>query len=101
MVGYDGGIKLIDFGIAKAANRATRTQTGTLKGKIGYLAPEQIHRRAIDHRADVFALGIVLYELTTGARAFVGPSDLATLERISAGEVQRPSEVVPDYPPDL
>jgi eukaryotic-like serine/threonine-protein kinase len=56
MVGYDGGVKLIDFGIAKAANRATKTQVGTLKGKIGYLAPEQILRKPVDHRADIFAV---------------------------------------------
>jgi serine/threonine-protein kinase len=101
MCGHDGAVKLIDFGIAKAANRATKTQVGTLKGKIGYLAPEQIHRRAVDHRADIFALGIVLYELTTGQRAFREISDLLTLERISKGEVRRPRDVVADYPVEL
>ncbi len=101
MCGHDGGVKLIDFGIAKAANRATKTVAGTLKGKIGYLAPEQIHRKNVDHRADIFALGIVLYELTTGVRAFCDPSDLATMERILKADVQRPSEVVDDYPLEL
>jgi hypothetical protein len=101
MCGHDGAVKLIDFGIAKAANRATKTQTGTLKGKIGYLAPEQIHRRNVDHRADIFALGIVLYEMTTGVRAFREASDLVTLEKITNGEVRRPSEVVADYPAEL
>jgi serine/threonine-protein kinase len=101
MCGHDGAVKLIDFGIAKASNRATKTQVGTLKGKIGYLAPEQIHRQAVDHRADIFALGIVLYELTTGFRAFREVSDLVTLERISKGDIRRPSEVVNDYPADL
>ncbi len=101
MCGHDGAVKLIDFGIAKAANRATKTQTGTLKGKIGYLAPEQIHRQGVDYRADIFALGIVLYELTTGVRAFRESSDLMTLERITRGDIRRPSEVATDYPAEL
>jgi serine/threonine protein kinase len=101
MIGYDGAVKLIDFGIAKAANRATKTQVGTLKGKIGYLAPEQVLRSNVDHRADIFALGIVLFELTTGTRAFRGESDLITLERITSGDVKRPTELIPSYPPEL
>ena len=72
MIGYDGAVKLIDFGIAKAANRGTKTAVGMLKGKLAYLAPEQVVHKAVDHRADIFALGIVLYELTTMARAFRG-----------------------------
>ena len=101
MVGYDGAVKLIDFGIAKAANRGTKTAVGMLKGKLAYLAPEQIIHKPIDRRADIFALGIVLYELTTGTRAFRGESDLITLERITTGEVAPPSQVVPGYPPEL
>jgi serine/threonine-protein kinase len=101
MIGYDGGVKLIDFGIAKASNRATKTQVGTLKGKIGYLAPEQILRKHVDHRADIFSLGIVLYELTTHARAFKAGSDLITLERITNGDITPPSKVVPGYPVEL
>jgi serine/threonine protein kinase len=101
MVGYDGAVKLIDFGIAKAANRATKTQVGTLKGKIGYLAPEQILRKPADHRADLFSLGIVLYELTTATRAFRESSDLVTLERITSGELKRPTDVAASYPAEL
>ncbi|HUS29360.1 MAG TPA: protein kinase [Kofleriaceae bacterium] len=101
MIGYDGGVKLIDFGIAKASNRTTKTQVGTLKGKIGYLAPEQILRKHVDHRADIFSLGIVLYELTTQARAFKAGSDLITLERITKGDIVAPSKIVPDYPREL
>jgi serine/threonine-protein kinase len=101
MVGYDGAVKLIDFGIAKAANRATKTAVGMLKGKLAYLAPEQILHKPIDHRTDIFALGIVLYELTTMTRAFRGESDLITLERITTGEFAPPSEVVPGYPAEL
>ncbi len=98
MSGYDGGVKLIDFGIAKSATRATRTQAGTLKGKFGYLAPEQVLQKPIDHRADIFALGVVLYELTTMQRAFVASSELLTLERITKGEVVLPSRHDPEVP---
>ena len=101
MIGYDGAVKLIDFGIAKSANRSTRTRVGTLKGKLGYLAPEQVLRKPIDHRADIFALGIVLYELTTMTRAFAGDSELLTLERITKGEITPPSQIDPDYPRSL
>ncbi|HSN27310.1 MAG TPA: serine/threonine-protein kinase [Kofleriaceae bacterium] len=98
MIGYDGAVKLIDFGIAKAANRATKTGVGMLKGKLAYLAPEQVVHKAVDHRADIFALGIVLYELTTMTRAFRADSDLLTLERITTGTVPLPSLVVRGYP---
>ncbi|MEJ7596658.1 MAG: serine/threonine-protein kinase [Kofleriaceae bacterium] len=101
MVGFDGAIKVIDFGIAKAAYRTTRTQTGFIKGKLGYMAPEQLRGREVDARTDVFSLGIVLYELTTMRRAFRDVSDRATVQRIKAGTYLRPSEIVPDYPPEL
>jgi serine/threonine protein kinase len=96
VIGHDGSVKLIDFGIAKAAERATATQAGFIKGKIGYLAPEQIKGRA-DQRTDIFALGCVLYELSTMHRAFRSGSDLATLERIERGEYVAPSAVVPGF----
>ena len=101
MVGFDGAVKVIDFGIAKAAIRTTRTQTGFIKGKLGYMAPEQLRGRAVDARTDVFSLGIVLYELTTMRRAFRDVSDRATVQRIKAGSYLRPTEIVPDYPPEL
>jgi serine/threonine-protein kinase len=101
MIGYEGGVKLIDFGIAKSANRVTKTVAGTLKGKFGYLSPEQVLRQPVDHRTDIFALGIVLYELTTMERAFIGTSELMTLERITKCEYRRPSRIVADYPQAL
>jgi serine/threonine protein kinase len=101
MIGYEGGVKLIDFGIAKSATRVTRTLAGTLKGKFGYLAPEQVLQKPIDHRADIFALGVVLYELTTMERAFVASSELLTLERITKGDVVAPSRHDPSYPRGL
>src|SRR4029453_8055368 len=84
MIGFDGSVKVIDFGIAKAAVRSTRTQIGYVKGKVGYMAPEQLRGLAVDARTDVFALGIVLYELTTMRRAFREESDRATIERIKS-----------------
>jgi serine/threonine protein kinase len=98
LVGYDGGIKLVDFGIAKAATGAGETQTGTLKGKASYLSPEQVRGVAVDRRSDVFSLGIVLFELTTTTRLFAAPTDFETMRQIVAGEVPRPSAVVADYP---
>src|SRR5215470_8489921 len=101
MVGYDGAVQLIDFGIAMAANRKTKTQTGFVKGKVGYLSPEQVSGRDVDPRTDVFSLGILLYELSTLHRAFRDSSDLATMQRIKAGRVTRPSLLMPNYPLEL
>jgi serine/threonine protein kinase len=101
MIGYDGAVQLIDFGIAMAAERKAKTQTGLVKGKVSYLSPEQVTGRDIDARTDVFALGILLYEMSTMHRAFRDSSDLATMQRIKAGRVTRPSLVVPNYPLEL
>ena len=101
MVGYDGSIKVLDFGIAKAEERATKTMGGTIKGKYGYMSPEQCKGKPVDRRSDIFALGIVLYELTTLRRAFKGADDFETMKRIVAVDVARPSAVVAGYPPEL
>jgi eukaryotic-like serine/threonine-protein kinase len=101
MIGYDGAVKIIDFGIAMATHRTTKTQTGFVKGKVGYLSPEQVSGRDVDARTDVFALGILLYELSTQHRAFRDSSDLATMQRIKAGKLVRPSQLVRDYPVEL
>jgi serine/threonine protein kinase len=101
MVGYDGSIKVLDFGIAKAEERATKTVGGTIKGKYGYMSPEQCKGKPIDRRSDIFALGIILYELTTLRRAFKGNDDFQTMKRIVSGEVVPPSIAVPGYPREL
>src|SRR5262245_47064383 len=101
MVGYDGSVKVLDFGIAKAEERATKTVGGTIKGKYGYMSPEQCKGKPIDRRSDIFALGIVLYELTTLRRAFKGNDDFETMKRIVAGDVILPSVAVPGYPREL
>jgi serine/threonine-protein kinase len=101
IAGYDGAVKLIDFGIAKATVRSTQTLTGVVKGKPSYMSPEQARGYPIDRRSDVFSLGIVLYELTTQTEAFGAPSDLETLQRIINGELTPPSRRVPGFPPEL
>ncbi len=101
MIGYDGAIKLIDFGIAKAAQRVSMTRIGYRKGKVAYMAPEQVSGEDIDHRVDIFALGIVLYELATMTRAFRASSDFDTLEKIRTGRWVAPSRVVEGFPRDL
>jgi serine/threonine-protein kinase len=101
MVGYDGSVKVLDFGIAKAEERATKTVGGTIKGKYGYMSPEQCKGKAIDRRSDIFALGICLYEMTTLRRAFKGNDDFETMKRIVAGDVILPSVAVPGYPREL
>ena len=82
LIGYEGEVKLIDFGIAKAAGKASKTQAGILKGKFGYMSPEQVRGLPIDRRSDIFAVGIILYEMLTGERLFVGESDFSTLEKV-------------------
>jgi serine/threonine-protein kinase len=79
---YDGRVKILDFGVAKSAAQTEATRTGVLKGKLRYLSPEQIHHRALDGRADIFALGIVLWELLSGRRLYRGKSDYETLQQI-------------------
>jgi len=101
MVGFDGSVKVLDFGIAKAEERATKTVGGTIKGKYGYMAPEQCKGKPIDRRSDIFALGICLYELTTLRRAFKGNDDFETMKRIVSGDVILPSIAVPGYPREL
>jgi serine/threonine protein kinase len=91
LVSYDGEVKVIDFGIAKAAGKATKTQAGILKGKFGYMSPEQIRGLPLDRRSDVFAIGVCLYEMLTGERLFVGDSDFSVLEKVRKVEVLPPS----------
>jgi eukaryotic-like serine/threonine-protein kinase len=96
IVSFDGAVKLIDFGIAKAASRATRTRAGKLKGKFAYMSPEQVMGLPVDQRSDVFNLGILLHELLTNRRLFQGESQLATLNLVRKAEVAPPSTVNPE-----
>ena len=101
LIGYEGECKLIDFGIAKAAGKASKTQAGILKGKFGYMSPEQVRGLPIDRRSDIFAVGIVLYELLTGERLFIGESDFSTLEKVRNVEIQPPSSYNKKIPQEL
>jgi serine/threonine protein kinase len=101
VVTYAGAIKIVDFGIAKATNVEAVTAGGGTKGKLAYMAPEQGRSEPLDRRADVYALGVLLYELTTLRRAFVGEFEARILWSVISGDWQRPSEVVPDFPPAL
>jgi serine/threonine-protein kinase len=97
-----GQVKLTDFGVAKARGQLhAPTQTGEVKGKLSYMAPEQVTTKDVDRRADVFALGCVLYEASCGVRPFHGGDALATLYQLLEQEVVPPSQKKPDYPPGL
>lgn len=101
LLSFEGDVKIGDFGIAKATTRE-KTSVGTLKGKFGYMAPEQVTGSKIDHRADVFAAGIVLFELLTGHRLFSSKNDIAVLERIRDAVIHPPPRHYrPDLDPDL
>ena len=101
LVSFDGCVKIVDFGIAKATSRTPRTGTGTIKGKACYMAPEQCVGQSVDRRTDVFASGILLYELTTGMRPFDGDSELAVMQAVVSTEAPPPSQRVHGYPSDL
>ena len=101
LVGYEGEIKLVDFGIAKAAGKASKTQAGILKGKFGYMSPEQVRGLPVDRRSDIFAVGICLYELLTGERLFIGESDFSTLEKVRNVEILPPSSFNRRIAPEL
>ncbi|MBM4778578.1 MAG: serine/threonine protein kinase [Archangiaceae bacterium] len=98
MVGWDGQTKLLDFGIAKAANTLSRTKVGTVKGTAGYMSPEQVTGKAVDGRSDVFSLGVVLWEMVTGQRLFAAETELAEMKLILEAKVERPDEVEPVVP---
>jgi serine/threonine protein kinase/tetratricopeptide (TPR) repeat protein len=100
-VGVSGDIKVIDFGIAKAQNLGTGTEPGTLKGKFFYMSPEMIAGRPVDHRADIFAAGVMLYEQLCGRRPFTGTGPDQVLARIAEGQARRPTEFDPSVPPVL
>ncbi|MEO8216567.1 MAG: TonB family protein [Acidobacteriota bacterium] len=96
LISYEGDIKLCDFGIAKAASKASHTLSGALKGKLQYMSPEQAWGRKIDRRSDIFALGAVLFEMLTGRKLFLGDNELSVLEQVRQAKVLAPSSINPE-----
>jgi len=101
MLGYDGTVKIVDFGIAKMAAQAESTRAGVLKGKFGYMSPEQARGMNLDRRTDVFALGIILFELLTQRRLFASDDDMRTLRLVKECRIPRPSKYNPSIGPKL
>ncbi|MFT3842756.1 MAG: serine/threonine-protein kinase [Myxococcaceae bacterium] len=99
LVTFEGGVKVVDFGIAKAADQATVTRSGVLKGKYSYMSPEQASGMKVDSRSDIFALGVVLYELLTLTRLFKRSNDIQTLNAVTECDVLPPSKVRGDRVP--
>jgi serine/threonine-protein kinase len=98
---YGGQVKVLDFGIAKAESRITSTGAGVVKGKYQYMSPEQARGDAIDRRADVFSLGVSLYEALTGVRPFARDTDLAVLKAVLGNEVKPIRSLRPDLPAEV
>lgn len=101
MVSYNGEVKIMDFGIAKAASRSTKTRVGTVKGKCAYMSPEQARGKPLDGRSDLFALGVCLWEMLSGKRLFVGESDFETLNNVLRAEVPSLCDMNPEVPAEL
>jgi len=100
-VTYDGQVKLMDFGIAKARDSNSETRVGVFKGKAAYVAPEQARGEMVDRRADVYSVGVVLWELLTGRRLWSGLTQIEMLRRVVAGDVITPRSVDPRIPAEL
>ncbi|MEL7369460.1 MAG: protein kinase, partial [Myxococcota bacterium] len=101
LVTYAGDAKVVDFGIATAAHKVQQTRAGQVKGKYSYMSPEQAKGEPLDFRTDIFALGIILYETTTGTRLFKRTTELATLQAVMQCEFVPPREALPNYPANL
>jgi len=100
LITYDGEVKLVDFGIAKAASQCNVTRVGIIKGKVAYMSPEQAFGDPIDHRSDIFSVGILLYEMVTGKRMFIGDT-LKILAKVQKAEFDSPDKLVEGLPPAL
>jgi serine/threonine protein kinase len=101
IVTYQGHVKVLDFGIAKASSKLVQTQPGTVKGKLGYMSPEQARGEPLDARCDVFSLGITLHELLTGRRVFEKDSEVSVLMAMISQPIPPPSSIRADVPPAI
>lgn len=101
LISREGEIKIIDFGIARAAGRLSQTANGRIQGKCCYMSPEQTRGQPLDHRSDIFACGVVLYEMLTGRRPFEGRTDLESLELVRRCEFDPPGVLRPEVPGEV
>jgi TonB family protein len=101
LISEEGDIKLCDFGIAKAASKASHTQAGALKGKLQYMSPEQAWGKAVDRRSDIFALAAVLFELLTRKKLFTGDNEMSILEQVREASVTAPSQFNDEVTPEI
>gem|GEM_PF-1225960 len=101
LVSWDGRVRVIDFGIAKATSQSTKTKAGVMKGKFGYMSPEQVQGEEIDHRSDIFAMGTLLWELLTNRRLFKAGNQLEAMTMIGEPDVEPPSSINGDVPPEV
>jgi serine/threonine protein kinase len=99
LVSRQGAVKVVDFGIAKAAGQSHKTQSGLIKGKVAYMSPEQIRAKPLDRRVDVYALGVVFYELLTGRKPFDAPTDAALMEAIISAPLVPAAQYRPELSP--
>lgn len=101
MISFDGEVKIVDFGIAKTENQIDQTQSGTIKGKFGYMSPEQADGKQLDGRTDVFSLGVILWELLSGERLFVAANEAATLKKVRDCQIPSLRKINPEIPAEL
>ena len=98
MVGWNGHVRILDFGVAKASSQTDPTRAGEIKGKLSYMSPEQAMGKILDHRTDLFTLGVVLYEWLTGYKLFTGENEMAVLKSIIDGRIYPPTYFRDDVP---
>ncbi|HSP15696.1 MAG TPA: TonB family protein [Thermoanaerobaculia bacterium] len=101
LISQEGDIKLCDFGIAKAASKASHTQAGALKGKLQYMSPEQASGKPIDRRSDIFALAAVLFEMLTAKKLFTGENEISILDQVREARITPPSKLNDEVTPDI
>jgi serine/threonine-protein kinase len=101
LVSWNGEVKLTDFGLAKASTQLESTDPGVVKGKFAYLAPEAAHGQEVDHRADIFAVGILAYEMLTGQRLFLAENDYDTVQNVRKAEIPSMRAINPEIPAEL
>jgi serine/threonine protein kinase len=101
LISFEGDVKLTDFGIAKAATKASQTDSGALRGKLLYMSPEQAWGKSIDRRSDVFSLGICFYEMITDNKPFLGNSEMSILEMVRECRLAPPTSLNPKLPERL